>query len=266
MSTLLLNDTSAYHAGSAQAVLGLCLRLGIRETKPTSHRLIGVDWSAYSRVVVNGEGTMHHDAPVAQRLLRALAEAQRAGCRTELRNSVWQSMSPHLHQPLTRCDVLEVRDPQSAAAIDAQIGRRPRVAPDWCMPACAHWPPAHPRSDDIVEGQRFPGIGQTPPDPSRPSVNIFAMRWPALVARLRSARVLITGRHHEAYAAIQAGCPFIALPGNTWKNEGIFLAAGARRVWCVGQLDAVLRGDYDDDYQRVFAWAHGHDWSSDAPA
>jgi hypothetical protein len=42
-----------------------------------------------------------------------------------------------------------------------------------------------------------------------------------IVANLRTAKLYITGQHHGVYAAGLAGIPFIAVPSNSHKIEGL---------------------------------------------
>ena len=44
-------------------------------------------------ILINGEGTMHHDRPLAIQYLELLREAKRRGKKTALINTVWQSMT-----------------------------------------------------------------------------------------------------------------------------------------------------------------------------
>ena len=64
--------------------------------------------------------------------------------------------------------------------------------------------------------------------------------------------MLITGRHHEAYAALKARCKFIVLPGNTHKNEGIYLNAGVSPINSLDDIQDVLDGQYDREFNRIF--------------
>lgn len=48
-----------------------------------------------------------------------------------------------------------------------------------------------------------------------------AAAWPHAVTDLRTARLIVTGRHHGVCLAALAGVPFVALPSNTWKVEGL---------------------------------------------
>lgn len=55
--------------------------------------------------------------------------------------------------------------------------------------------------------------------------------WAHAVAELRTARLVVTGRHHGVYLAAMAGVPFVALPSNTWKVEGLLaLLPGDQQV------------------------------------
>ena len=85
-----------------------------------------------------------------------------------------------------------------------------------------------------------------------PKIDIFKQDWNSIVNRLRHAQLLITGRHHEAYAALKARCKFIVLPGNTHKNEGIYLNAGVSPINSLDDIQDVLEGQYDREFNKIF--------------
>ena len=53
-------------------------------------------------------------------------------------------------------------------------------------------------------------------------IDIFNQHWRDFVSQLWYSNLLITGRHHEMYAACKAECPFVVIEGNTHKNQGLF--------------------------------------------
>jgi hypothetical protein len=57
-------------------------------------------------------------------------------------------------------------------------------------------------------------------------IDMRDMSWSSLVRSLETARALVTGRHHGVYAACVAEIPFVALPGNTHKIEGLKAMSG----------------------------------------
>lgn len=84
----------------------------------------------YARlVVVNGEGTIHHDRPAGARLLEVGAEARKWGVPAALINASWQANGPALAAKLADFAIVSVREQMSAAAIEA-AGGTCRVVPD----------------------------------------------------------------------------------------------------------------------------------------
>ena len=80
-------------------------------------------------LLVNGEGTLHHDRPAARRLLEAGAHARAAGVPAVLVNAGWEANGPELQAMLEDFALVAVRDSASAAEIRAS-GHACRVVPD----------------------------------------------------------------------------------------------------------------------------------------
>lgn len=207
-----------------------------------------IDWHSYKLVVLNGEGTLHHNRPNAIKFLTALRAAQAAGCRTVIVNSVWQDMSHDFDDVLQKCESVTVRDVFSQQDI-AKHGVFAAVHPDFSI--MNHVPREHYEPVRVYEGQYFFG-GNDIGGYSR--LNIFKQSWSELVNRLRSSELLITGRHHEMYAACVARCKFVTVPGNTWKNEGLLASAGAIIPF---DIDGVLEGKYNSEYDKLWRYLDG---------
>ena len=101
---VLLNDTSEYHYGSAEVVKNIDFNVSYK-TPPNRLDLDGV-----TRVILNGEGTMHHDSVTAYLWLQLLKEAQAKNIPTEILNSVWQGMNRSVYKIVRKCENIEVRD------------------------------------------------------------------------------------------------------------------------------------------------------------
>lgn len=110
----------------AFAARGVRLRSAdtIRALEAGREALAGIDI-----LVVNGEGTMHHGAPLAYRLADLAGLARGAGVPSALVNSVYGANPPDLVERLKGFDRLYVRD-DAAAAEARRDGLEAKVAPD----------------------------------------------------------------------------------------------------------------------------------------
>jgi polysaccharide pyruvyl transferase WcaK-like protein len=80
-------------------------------------------------VVVNGEGTIHHDRPAGAALLAVGAAAKAAGVPAALINASWDANGEAFARALTDFALVSVRETRSAAQIEA-AGLTARVVPD----------------------------------------------------------------------------------------------------------------------------------------
>lgn len=92
-------------------------------------------------VVVNGEGTIHHDRPAGRKLLEVGAWAANKGIPAVLINASWEANSPELAALVDRFALVTVRDSASSAELAAH-GRVARVVPDLSLYGVP--PDAHP--------------------------------------------------------------------------------------------------------------------------
>ena len=131
----LFNDTGrARHAGCRAVMRSINAELESFAQIVATHQVgsLELDEEALQTcdaVVVNGEGSIHHDSPLANFLLCALAKAQAAGKRTALINAVYQQLHIPPQGVLARLDFFSVREVRSAAAA-RQHGGCPRVLLD----------------------------------------------------------------------------------------------------------------------------------------
>lgn len=80
-------------------------------------------------VIVNGEGTIHHDLPAGRRLLEVAAAVRAVGKPVALINTGWEANGPELTDMLQDFDLIAVRDTRSAGFID-KASDKVRVVPD----------------------------------------------------------------------------------------------------------------------------------------
>ena len=244
--TLLLNNTSEYHHGCVKVMETYSFDDSIATNRP-----VDVNFLEYSTVILNGEGTMHHNQSNALKFLQALKDASQAGCDIMLVNTVWQDMTNDYDDILAKCSLIEVRDIISQQELKSRHGIISELFPDRSILPPVPFKDYAPvkmyqgiRSDSKVESFNL----------ECPKINIFKEDWNSIVNRLRHAELLVTGRHHEAYAALKARCKFIVLPGNTYKNEGIYLNAGVPPIDSLDDIQDVLDGQYDREFNKIFEY------------
>jgi hypothetical protein len=251
----LAGDHSSYHCGSAAVMQAIRAEL-------SRHGEI-VNSDDFDILVVNGEGSMHRGGGAFRDKMRLIEAAVSAGRPAYLINSVWQDNPHDFDTALAKCRQIVVREVLSQRDI-ARHGVTAEVMPD-----LSYFAPVP--SGDAVD---FKGgvvmtdflsreFGSFVRLRSRwaerfPFVDLRAMDWATLVRSLRTARLLVTGRHHAVYAACKARTPFLALAGNTHKIEGILATAGSDIP--VFRRFAQLRVAMDEAenwrprYERLFDW------------
>ncbi len=217
----LIGDHTEYNCGSAAVIEVLRHALA-------THGTLVADPDTADLVIVNGEGTMHHGASGFHTKMRALVRAQKRGQRTALVNTVWHE-NPRdyddtlkaLHDCVTRgrASLAELTSRHSVAAtgqldqsyfaevsggrVVAGFEDQVLLTDMWADNLGAFVWLEHPR---VADARRL---------------DITKFTWPDLVATLRTARLVITGRHHVLYAACRAEVPFVAIRGNSHKMEDL---------------------------------------------
>lgn len=137
---VLINDTRAdLHHGCwrvMRTLEGQLARVGLEVVaRAPAHAdwrkdpAIGEAISKAALVVVNGEGTIHHDRPAGEALLAAGAAARAAGVPSALINASWDANGPAYTRALADFTLVSARETRSAAQIGA-AGLTARVVPD----------------------------------------------------------------------------------------------------------------------------------------
>jgi hypothetical protein len=249
---LLLNDTSDYHSGCAEVVKNIQFDKSVKSvTKKTADTLQKYKIpEGTTLVILNGEGTMHHDQPAALAWLEVLARAQNKGIETWLVNSIWQEMDQTCADIIKRCTKVEVREILSHLAL-AEQGVDSKIAPDRSIRSDV--PLAKRKYQQVYKGQS--ALFQKPIAGNYPEIDIFKDDWNDIVNRLRNSDLLITGRHHEMYAAIKAKCRFIIVGDiNSWKNEGLIQTCSELPMDIT--IEDALSGKWDSEYDKIFRWCN----------
>jgi hypothetical protein len=245
----LVGDHSSYHCGAAavwQVLSDWAERQGLERARG------GEDFDV---IIVNGEGSMHHGRPTFHRKMRDLEAAVAEGKRAYLVNTVWQS-NPHDYDAvLAQLTDVYSRDPLSAADLLQNHARQSRQSID-----LSYFAPVLPAADasdfggsivrtdyldpatgDFAEmtDARFTGF---------PVHSLKGQSWSSYVAGLRTASLLVTGRHHAVYAACRARTPFAAVEGNSHKIRGIISATNT----------GIPIAEKESDLPDLIAWVESH--------
>ena len=218
-------------------------------------------------VVVNGEGTLHHG--VGTEYFAVLGAAQRLGKGTVIVNAVFEAhegWAGVMHGLQDFC----VRDQNSLDHAKSH-GFRCRLVPDSFLAAQFEGPAFVDLHDRIVVTDWHPardfdvGVTLRALLDSVEGTFYFPMQhgihahlWRRTAATWARASVIVTARHHGLYLAAVARKPFIAMPSNTRKVEGLIAAAGARIPICTSRADVEAAAEYTfrnlGEYDRVFDW------------
>jgi hypothetical protein len=137
---VLLNDTrSSRHHGCDAVVRGIFDLAAEAGVTITATAPANIDWRTDAVVLaaideadlilVNGEGTIHHDAERGRILLTAAAYARDRGKASVLINATWEGNSADMAALAAGFDLVSVRDGRSAAELRAH-GVACRVVPD----------------------------------------------------------------------------------------------------------------------------------------
>jgi polysaccharide pyruvyl transferase WcaK-like protein len=223
INVLLLNNTEHYHSGCKKVIdyfryhfLNHTLTVHPKKTKEFPN------FNNFDLIILNGEGSCHDDSKKIISYLEYMNEASIAGIKTMVVNSVWQNNSKSTTELLQKINYISVREIKSKNEILKYIDKKIEVAIDLSYFHTVEFEESKPAI--IVAGNKFipkkqrelySNIGE------ESYIDIFSEDWKTIVNKLRNSEVLITGLHHEVYAACKAECPFIAIEGNTHKISGI---------------------------------------------
>lgn len=216
----LVGDHSEYHSGCHAVVSYLQALL-----RPAGAFTEGDD---YSVLVVNGEGSMHHDSPGFRSKMEELCKAIGRGKKAYLVNTVWQANSKKYDHILKHLDGIVVREQASHDDLLENHGVESLIRLD-----VSYWAEIDATATFLdLNGQiaagdfyskEFDNFVRLTGGPLKkyPFVDMSGTGWSSLVRTLRTASLLVTGRHHAVFAACRARIPFVALQGNTHKIEGM---------------------------------------------
>ena len=290
MRALILNDTrNGRHLGCIivmQQLEALCRQAGIELVATLRlgrdfHERVDQALARCDVVIINGEGTMHHDAAGAMAIVRAGQQAAARGVPIALVNTVWQDN--HLaNQLLPLCRWIHARESLSQATI-TQLGFNAGVVPDLTLTADPGqlFPATSAQQGVVVMDDvrldlslalaRYARVRRLPfyPMGARGSLRTrkgwskmlrlgLASGWApqfhaGQLGAIQQASIVVTGRFHGICLAILAKRPFVAFASNTHKIEGLLRDAAlgpGGRLFDDPPADPAQRDAYIDDAVR----------------
>lgn len=264
----ILGDHSAYHCGSAAVMEVLNSRIG------AAARIVSAE-EPYDVLVINGEGSMHHRSTAHVGKMEAAREAQALGRPWHLVNSVWQENGDADRALMATAASITLREVLSQQALQRDLGIEGQVLPDlsWLCEIDEEAPFTDHGGATVVSDFYSVEFGNFVrmtggPFARMPWIDMKAASWSSLVLSLRTARLLVTGRHHAVYAACKARIPFVALAGNTHKIEGLIASAGVDIPVCrhPSELPAAVKAARarQAEYAALFDWLDAQPrWSAE---
>jgi hypothetical protein len=273
MKILIYNNTMGFHCGSTAVMEYLLATLG-RE----GHQAVGLVPNVplsyapfqamlatpFDALVINGEGTMHHDTQGARRIAEVMQHVTALGKKVYLVNSLWED---NTCVPLTLLNALNglgVREICSAEALNAFGYSGAKVSLDFSY--FRELTPSDQAvtltSEEIVTDFYVAGLGFVEsvqgPFQGRQLVRLKDISWSDCVDLFSRASLVLTGRHHAVYAACRARVPFAVLDGNSHKIRGLIKGSGidipvARMPKDFAEVVDWARQNRDQ-YERLFDW------------
>lgn len=225
MRIRLSGDHSTYHCGSAAAFSVI-----VKEVSRYG-QLVG-ETEDYDLLVVNGEGSMHHSSGGFVKKMNQIEGALERNKRVMLINTVWQDNPQQAADVLLGCEKVIVREVLSQKQLEMQ-GLKVKVCIDQSYHATIdESAPFVDFKGGIVftdfwskEFESFVKLTSKWANKFH-FMDMQGVSWSSMVKSLRTASLLVTGRHHAVYAACKAEIPFSALKGNTHKIEGLIETSG----------------------------------------
>lgn len=267
MKVYLLNDTSTVHAGSLQVMKTF-------EQKLKHHDIIGRYPVGPSRgshivsddilkqcdaVVINCEGTIHHNSQNGRELLQAARQAKHMGKKVYLLNAVYQDMDDTYNDIIAQADHVCAREPRSHANL-LSINPNAKLMPDFCIALDVKVNDKKPINVNSPIIYKSKCHFQAPykhvfDDFDVPMVSVARTSFQHIVEQYNSADLILTGQHHGVYACAVARTPFVPTSGNTHKIESLIQWSGIPIRVCKNSTQVkedMLKIINDLEYRKSF--------------
>jgi len=219
----------------------------------------------YDILIVNGEGSMHHNTGPFRAKSEAIRAGLNIGAEVYLLNTVWQMNDNRLDDVFPRLAAATVREVNSRDDMIRRHNFTPKIFPDISLQAKIESTPDSRNLERRIAitdfySKDFNGFVRITDGKLARAVylDMKRMRWSEFVNTLSTASMLITGRQHAVMAACKARTPFVALEGNTHKISGFLRLTGIKIPVCTSptEIDSVSRwvAENPSAFQDLFDW------------
>lgn len=218
----------------------------------------------FDALVVNGEGSMHHGRKNFLSKMHEIRLAQERGKQTYLINTVWDNNPRGYDDCLANLDGFWVRGVASSRDL---LERHNLEIPHFIdlsyFTEIDETVAAVDLKQSIVVTDVYApqfGFVWLPKSKTKGWINIDMRKhsWSSFVRSLRTAKLLVTGRHHGMYAACRARIPFVPIAGNCHKFEDLLESAGVEIPIAQDLADAntLVKWALSNrgEYEKLFAW------------
>jgi hypothetical protein len=255
MKAIIVNDCSRYeHFGCRMVMDGYRAqleRVGIEllDTVPNGalNRGISDKWARRfdkaDLLIVNGEGSIHHDAH--PNLIRLAARWPAV-----LMNGVYEANTPM--PEMGRFLLRAMREPFSAEQIRRE-GWNCGVVPDVLISAPIFKNPP----DVFVEFKTTFGWTDSSADGLPGNVPLVADPAEYMKSLAIFSQGVACGRFHAILLCARMRIPFAAYPANTWKNLSLMHDMGLQHLFCPDPLEALPPEVFPEEATHYLKWADG---------
>lgn len=275
MRALLLNDTRSEHHIGCELVIentirqcanhGITLVGTVPASEPNLATRVEEMLEQVDLILINGEGTMHHDRPRALELCQAAEMATKSGRRVVLFNSCWFD-NVELNPFVSSFDLIFCRESRSAVAIretGAEVTVVPDLVFDTTLPLRKQTEKAqgvvvldskHGKATDrlaimaAMAGYDFVPMAQDKVDRVRRKWlprTLLKLRHqnPTLLTpvqfldHLQGYEIVVSARFHGTCLGLLLGMPVVSLATNTPKTASLYEDVGLDSICIVPLAD-----------------------------
>ncbi len=254
----ILGDHSKLHCG-CQAVMET-----LKEQSQKKNWKIARCYQKYNILIVNGEGSMHHNSNHFVNKMQILQKAVDFGIPAYLVNTVWEENTNEYDSVLKRLAGISTREILSQKELENKHGIQSKYTIDASFFANIDTKSdftnynGQPVKTDFYDPYTSKWTTLSDNFVNVPYISMTKNSWSSFVLSLKTSKYLITGRHHAVYAACKARIPFAASESNTHKISGLIKTAGVNIPIAqsphelpniISQIDQLK-----EEYEKLFNW------------
>ena len=264
----LCGNHSAYHSGSKavwDTLVKFVNELGIEIVESIE---------LAKTVLVNGEGSMHHNKIHCNHKMRILNYAQQKEKNIYLINSLWENNKVEIPSGLREKNRVVLRENYSRDDLFENYNLLGSVVPDLVCFSDESKQILNKLERKKNKNQKL-RIGSTDfylknmdnwvrfstgKYSDTKYIDLKSLSWIEILNEVLDLDILITGRHHAICACLITKTPFIPLRSNSHKIEGL-LASSNNNISCIKDIkeldnliEKIINGTLDEDFEKAYEW------------